>query len=670
METSETIRNLRNRLGQMIPEVGGKFVYDWLVPIMQRHGAVISGGIIIQSILNETWDSSDIDIYIPVEKMGAFLQDLAVIQQNVELISAPNYHNSFMYKNNICYLAQTQIPVVAKDSEDSFVYLWETVPPTAPVAASAAGAGGAGAGGAGVGEYNPYEEIKANYFNLENIPQTVELLKINSERVITSPSTLKNVNVKYNKNLIKKIELGKYIQMQVIGIKTGIPLENVIGSFDLTFCQVLFDGTIFRTCGVTMMSDVLAKYGHLADDYYKMFNYTLYKRLSKYTKRGFTINIDFNRLINESNIHFKNTREYFSKISDLDGIIWKSAKNIIVPTTKWISNKYTILLSDAPLDMEESFMKYIIQQMLTSDFYYSSHALRKYPQLINYIPEIVNAKRIPMKYKSMIEELLKEIFMEMLYGTEGNPGRIKGGGGAARIEKETKIVTMTTDIVTIAKNIINGRGDSKTVEQFHSMLNKMKDIVTITSFKPPISLGGYNYLKYSGHAVEYPTKPYLHFWTSRYNIIREKVAIAIAPGTLTSTPDTPLIGMSVLAEYRGIKHKPLYYVKYNMDMSIICTGSNEFKNALGKFGKYNTGIVYLEYDNCDVLLAENTVEQLVKCWPMNVGTFDGKKFTNVDKLTAMKTRIKFGWNKLLNTSFLLQRELKMAMNIGLKLDLS
>lgn len=82
------------------------------------------------------------------------------------------------------------------------------------------------------------------------------------------------------------------ISIDIMIIPDHIPLENVVTNFDLTFCQVWWDGEKLDSYDI---DDVRSKSGSLNPDYVESFlnlNSFIIKRLDKYRNRGFKIKID------------------------------------------------------------------------------------------------------------------------------------------------------------------------------------------------------------------------------------------------------------------------------------------------------------------------------------------------------------------------------------------
>lgn len=88
----------------------------------------------------------------------------------------------------------------------------------------------------------------------------------------------------------------KNVSIDIMIIPDHILLENVVTNFDLTFCQVWWDGNTIHSYDI---EDVRSKSGSLNPDYIESYiamnNFTI-KRILKYKNRGFEIKIDTSSL--------------------------------------------------------------------------------------------------------------------------------------------------------------------------------------------------------------------------------------------------------------------------------------------------------------------------------------------------------------------------------------
>ena len=103
--------------------------------------------------------------------------------------------------------------------------------------------------------------------------------------------------MKYNSRFYEseeyyELEQYKKINIDIMIIPDHIEIESVVTNFDLTFCEVWWDG--FRVCS-NNTADIKSKCGYLKSDYipsYIFMNSFTINRIQKYKNRGFTINID------------------------------------------------------------------------------------------------------------------------------------------------------------------------------------------------------------------------------------------------------------------------------------------------------------------------------------------------------------------------------------------
>lgn len=82
------------------------------------------------------------------------------------------------------------------------------------------------------------------------------------------------------------------IDVDIMIIPDNVEIESVVTNFDLTFCQVWWDGISLYSNNV---GDIKTKCGFLNKDYiqsYLSMNSFTINRIQKYKSRGFTINID------------------------------------------------------------------------------------------------------------------------------------------------------------------------------------------------------------------------------------------------------------------------------------------------------------------------------------------------------------------------------------------
>lgn len=80
--------------------------------------------------------------------------------------------------------------------------------------------------------------------------------------------------------------------IDIMMIPDHIPVRQVVTNFDLSFCQVWYDG---QTVETNHRRDILNKSGFLQKDYqeslFQKFNWFIISRILKYTKRGFKVQV-------------------------------------------------------------------------------------------------------------------------------------------------------------------------------------------------------------------------------------------------------------------------------------------------------------------------------------------------------------------------------------------
>lgn len=109
--------------------------------------------------------------------------------------------------------------------------------------------------------------------------------------------------------LINNNESGDYQDIlptiDVMILPDNVKPIDVVNNFDLSFCQIWFDG---KKVNASNFDEIKKKEGHLRSEYVESYikyqNIFIIKRMNKYKARGFTINIDID--INNTKIVYKN----------------------------------------------------------------------------------------------------------------------------------------------------------------------------------------------------------------------------------------------------------------------------------------------------------------------------------------------------------------------------
>jgi hypothetical protein len=355
------MEQLRLRLGTITEECGGGSVYDFLCPILLKHKALIAGGIVLQSIIGETWESSDVDIYVTEENFESLIADFAPLKQIFTFIDSSNYHNSFMKKNNVLYLGSSFIPITEHNIiEHKPIQLTNEL-------------FGSCHTGFDIRAYGTAIPNIIKFFDFSD-PSTISAISRNLKRRMCNSNIGDSAELKLS---------GNNLSVQIICIKSGVPLRHVIGTYDLTFCQVCFDGKKIETCGETKMKDVLSKTGKLSKDYYEMYNHILYKRISKYKKRGFKIDIDYRLLASKMRPRENNIEMLLNAFLCLD---------FFSLTPDRISD-FKIVRDNTIV--ENLFSKY--DNIVT--------IIDEFPQIMPLIPEFIHKLNLQHTHRLIVEEI-------------------------------------------------------------------------------------------------------------------------------------------------------------------------------------------------------------------------------------------------------------------------
>ena len=125
--------------------------------------------------------------------------------------------------------------------------------------------------------------------------------------------------------------------IDLILISDSIPLRNVVANFDLSFCEIWYDG---RTVEAVDPAGILAKRGVLKRDYVEnlLVNFNKYTidRMKKYIKRGFTITYEN---VNISNI---NVQIYKKRITSPEEWVVSKIYNYIIFNWTLLSRRHLL----------------------------------------------------------------------------------------------------------------------------------------------------------------------------------------------------------------------------------------------------------------------------------------------------------------------------------------
>jgi hypothetical protein len=151
------------------------------------------------------------------------------------------------------------------------------------------------------------------YVNLRNAKKLLNIFIDDFQMDISVLQTLPAYDQSFFKknNILERIALNKFGEhkVDIMVIPDDLDVKTVVQNFDLTFCQIWYDGINVNGTNIT---DSLAKKGRLNKNYQESllvyFNEFIINRIKKYLKRGFSI--DYNCELR--NITIKKEEKAFS----------------------------------------------------------------------------------------------------------------------------------------------------------------------------------------------------------------------------------------------------------------------------------------------------------------------------------------------------------------------
>ena len=96
------------------------------------------------------------------------------------------------------------------------------------------------------------------------------------------------------KKIVNLDFITKFPEIDIMIIKNEIPIQQVVTNFDLTFCQIWYDGNQVRRSPDLNPGDLENRIGFLQEEYrpaYFSGNRFIQRRIAKYRSRGFTVNV-------------------------------------------------------------------------------------------------------------------------------------------------------------------------------------------------------------------------------------------------------------------------------------------------------------------------------------------------------------------------------------------
>jgi hypothetical protein len=150
------------------------------------------------------------------------------------------------------------------------------------------------------------------------------------------------------------------ITMDVMIVPNEIPLQKAIDQFDLSCCQITFDGASFSS---NVWDDIFSRKAYVSLSYLddiSTFRYSIYKRMVKYKRRGFRIIIQWKcstcENVNDINdqvcLQCEEEERPFTLRPDLinEMMGYVDAKERLIKQIKMIINSYSEYLSDIEIE--------------------------------------------------------------------------------------------------------------------------------------------------------------------------------------------------------------------------------------------------------------------------------------------------------------------------------
>jgi hypothetical protein len=173
-------------------------------------------------------------------------------------------------------------------------------------------------------------DIYVNYSNAKNLLEDIMMLGFQCDDVNIAPaydeSFFRKNNIMSRFFMIpngslydrQRLYLSQHTTIDIMVIPNSIPLENVVTNFDLTFCQVWWDGENIHSYDI---DDIRSKSGSLNPDYINTYldcNSFIINRIKKYKNRGFQIKIDISsidqRIVKKQEKQFNNEEWSVKKV--------------------------------------------------------------------------------------------------------------------------------------------------------------------------------------------------------------------------------------------------------------------------------------------------------------------------------------------------------------------
>lgn len=303
--------------------------------IVDSHALIAGGGVLAPYA---DFKSNDLDIYIHPQHAIQFIQTMEkklgyTVSTQGQL--TPAYDQSFFRKNHI--LARFRLIYLFDSLYNlSQIHITSTIPTCSAIIAKWWTT-------SSKGQFRSPKSLVSNYKeNRKLIRQALLRLKqqLFNDNIVSyammsqclkdflNNQKLYTVSFQLNEDLFIYDHL-ELPSIDIMIIHPDYPLSSIVTNFDLTFCQIWYDGKSVHTSHIT---DIQTKSGSLQPDYIKTYaegNGFLERRIDKYRKRGFSVSIPSYTLLK------KEGKRIYDKKKDEYIMSYKRSKTVSQPL-EWI----------------------------------------------------------------------------------------------------------------------------------------------------------------------------------------------------------------------------------------------------------------------------------------------------------------------------------------------
>jgi len=240
---------------------------DQLCALLQETGGLISGGSVLSACIEEPIEKQDTDIYVPIKHINRFLEAL-ITKKSADPIFPAQFYNQYaasFYCSS--FLRKNGIKKVYNFANGKFDDPETWIP-------------------------QKEERVKLKEGIDEGCLRDVKIgtvVRVNDHRIRVE---CRDKRTTYHISDLEQAVMKVQHEVDVMSIRNKRSPLEVVNNFDLTFCQVWFDG---KDVYASHPEHIETKQGELRYEYCLTLlggNRFLKKRIQKYTKRGFNVTLD------------------------------------------------------------------------------------------------------------------------------------------------------------------------------------------------------------------------------------------------------------------------------------------------------------------------------------------------------------------------------------------